>query len=254
MNWEVFVSLQDLQVVLTFVWLVTVSESHIYIGESYLSVKVDMKRMSFWNKEQDGWLSGPRRLLPFLETGMGPNFLDEVLAGFSKLKEEFEHLQRQTPDEHVSEYKDSEGTKVREIGPIVYGYSITIGPEGKPLIREFGNVKRGHLYGLNADVKPPRPEIRGESEPMIDVLTTEGNVKVAVEMPGVEKDKIKIDAYDNKVEVRSLEPKRNYHKLIDLPTEADVKTARSKYNNGILEITFDKKKETKPKGKQIKIE
>ncbi|MGH9984863.1 MAG: Hsp20/alpha crystallin family protein [Nitrososphaeraceae archaeon] len=41
---------------------------------------------------------------------------------------------------------------------------------------------------------------------------------------------------------------------MDLPTEADVKTARSKYNNGILEITFDKKKETKPKGKQIKIE
>jgi HSP20 family protein len=73
-------------------------------------------------------------------------------------------------------------------------------------------------------------------------------------MPGVEKDKIKIDAYDNTVEVRSLEPTRKYHKSIDLPTEADVRTARSKYNNGILEITFDKKKEAKPKGKQIKIE
>ena len=170
------------------------------------------------------------------------------------MNEGFELLEKQTPKEQVSEYVNSEGTKVRKIGPIVYGYSMTIGPEGKPVIREFSNVQRGHLYGLHADVRPTRPEIGEEREPMIDVLATEGNVKVTVEMPGVGKDKIKIDAHDNTVEVTSLEPARNYHKLINLPTEADVKTARSKYNNGILEITFDKKKETKPKGKQIKIE
>jgi HSP20 family protein len=33
-----------------------------------------------------------------------------------------------------------------------------------------------------------------------------------------------------------------------------LETARSTYNNGILEVTFDKKKEQKPKGKEIKIE
>ena len=210
--------------------------------------------MTYWNIEQDEWFSEARRLLPFLEKGLGSNFLDEVLAGLSKMNEGFELLEKQTPKEQVSEYVNSEGTKVRKIGPIVYGYSMTIGPEGKPVIREFSNVQRGHLYGLHADVRPTRPEIGEEREPMIDVLATEGNVKVTVEMPGVEKDKIKIDAYDNTVEVTSLEPARNYHKLINLPTETDVKTARSKYNNGILEITFDKKKETKPKGKQIKIE
>lgn len=210
--------------------------------------------MTYWNIEQDEWFSEARRILPFLEKGLGSNFLDEVLAGLSKMNEGFELLEKQTPKEQVSEYVNSEGTKVRKIGPIVYGYSMTIGPEGKPVIREFSNVQRGHLYGLHADVRPTRPEIGEEREPMIDVLATEGNVKVTVEMPGVEKDKIKIDAYDNTVEVTSLEPARNYHKLINLPTEADVKTARSKYNNGILEITFDKKKETKPKGKQIKIE
>ncbi len=42
--------------------------------------------------------------------------------------------------------------------------------------------------------------------------------------------------------------------LIDLPQEADIETAKSSYRNGILEITFNKKKETKPKGKQINIE
>jgi HSP20 family protein len=209
--------------------------------------------MSFWNIGPDGWFSGARRLRPLLNGEIGSTFLDEVLADFSNMKEELEHLERQAPKELVTEYKESDGTKVRKIGPIVYGYTMTVGPDGKPVIREFGNVKRGQMYGLNADVKPAIPEIE-EREPMIDVLATEGHIKVTVEMPGVEKDKIKIDAYDNTVEVRSLESTRKYHKLIDLPTEADVKTARSKYNNGILEITFDKKKETKSKGKQIKIE
>ena len=48
---------------------------------------------------------------------------------------------------------------------------------------------------------------------------------------------------------------RKYHKIIDLTKQADIETARSTYNNGILEVTFDKKKEQiKPKGKEIKIE
>jgi len=89
---------------------------------------------------------------------------------------------------------------------------------------------------------------------MLDVVSTDKEVKVTVEMPGVSKDKIKIDAYNAMVEVKSEDPQRKYHKKIDLPLEADLETAKSKYNNGILEITFDKKKETKPKGKEIKVE
>jgi HSP20 family protein len=213
-----------------------------------------LKRMSFWNIEPDNWFSGARKLLPLLDREFRPGFFDEAHASFSKMNEELERLSREAPKELVSEYENSDGTRVRKIGPIVYGYSMTVGPDGKPVIREFGNVKGGHKFALNADIKPARPEIGEEREPMIDVFATESNVKVTVEMPGVEKDKIKIDAYDNTVEVRSLESTRKYHKVIDLPAEANVKTARSKYNNGILEITFDKKKETKPKGKQIKIE
>ena len=54
---------------------------------------------------------------------------------------------------------------------------------------------------------------------------------------------------------RQLKTQRKYHKIIDLTKQADIETARSTYNNGILEVTFDKKKEEpKPKGKEIKIE
>ena len=54
---------------------------------------------------------------------------------------------------------------------------------------------------------------------------------------------------------RQLKTQRKYHKIIDLTKQADIETARSTYNNGILEVTFDKKKEEpKSKGKEIKME
>src|SRR4051812_34844378 len=81
------------------------------------------------------------------------------------------------------------------------------------------------------------------------------SLKVVVEMPGVTKSIIKISAYNNSVEIQTTEnAERKYHEVIDLPEEADIETAKSVYNNGILEITFKKKDQTKPKGKQIKIE
>jgi HSP20 family protein len=52
---------------------------------------------------------------------------------------------------------------------------------------------------------------------------------------------------------RLRDAQRNCHKIIDLPSGTYLETAKSKYNNGVFEITFGKKEETKPKGKQIKI-
>ena len=55
----------------------------------------------------------------------------------------FNDVSSSAPKDLVREYQTSDGAKVREVGPIVYGYSMTIGPDGKPHVREFGNVKAG---------------------------------------------------------------------------------------------------------------
>jgi HSP20 family protein len=74
-------------------------------------------------------------------------------------------------------------------------------------------------------------------------------------MPGIKKEDIKINVYDERIEIKTSEnAQRKYHKIIDLPKQADIETARSTYNNGILEVTFDNKEETKTKGKEMKIE
>ena len=207
--------------------------------------------MSSWDIEPYDWF---RRFFPSRRRGWGPSFFDEVSRGFEETQREMERelkdFEKNMPKDLVREYKTPEGGTVREVGPMVYGYSMTIGPDGVPKVREFGNVKRPSGFGFGGF----RPQIAGEVEPMTDVVSTDKEVKVTVEMPGVSKDKIQIDAYDNTVEVKSEDPQRKYHKSIDLPLDADIQTAKSKFTNGILEITFEKKKEIKPKGKQIKID
>jgi HSP20 family protein len=88
----------------------------------------------------------------------------------------------------------------------------------------------------------------------MDVTTTDKEVRVVVEMPGISKDNIKVNAYDSTVEVKSEDPQRKYHRTIEVPSDTDIETAMSSYKNGILEITFKKKEQTKPKGKTIKVE
>jgi HSP20 family protein len=151
------------------------------------------------------------------------------------------------PKELIREYETPTGGKVREVGPLVYGYSMTIGPDGKPKVKQFGNVR-----SLGGGGMIP-PALTAEREPLADVTTTDKDVRVTAEMPGISKQDIKINAYDDSVEVSTLEtaPKK-YRRLIELPLDADIETAKSTYTNGILEITF--KKKGKPKGKEIKID
>ena len=190
---------------------------------------------------------------PFTRRNNTNNFGD-MFSGFDEMRREmqkvFEDLETRAPKDLIREYETPEG-KVREVGPIVYGYSMTIGPDGKPRVREFGNVKSPMRSGGSSF---NTPIITSEREPMSDITTTDKEVKVVIEMPGVTKEKIKINAYDNKVEVTADDAKRKYHEVIEIPPETDIETAKSNYNNGILEITFQKKVQTQPKGKEIQIE
>lgn len=184
--------------------------------------------------------------------------LDEMHEEMNRMFDVFNNISNTAPKELVREYETKEGDKVREVGPIVYGYSMTIGPDGKPQVREFGNIKSA---GNNSNAKKigghldQSSQISAEREPLVDVNTTDKEVKVVVEMPGIRKTDIHIEARESQVEVTtSKDAQRKYHKSIDLPEQADIETARSVYNNGILEITFDRKKVSKPAGKEIKID
>jgi HSP20 family protein len=157
-------------------------------------------------------------------------------------------IQSNVPNELVREYLLFEVSvpRVREDRPLVYGYSMTIVPDNKLSVREFVNVPSPDAgtekigFGENG-FGEYSPKIT-EREPLVDVNTTDKEVKVVMEILGLKKEDIKIEVYDETVEVTADNPQRKYHKTIGLPPETNIETARSRYNNGILEITFDKKK------------
>ena len=115
--------------------------------------------------------------------------------------------------------------------PLVYGFRITIGPDGRPRIEEFGNVKR---VGR-------RPQITEEAEPLVDVYDEGNKVRVVAEIPGVEKDKIKLKAVGRKLIIRASNGDRKYYKEVELPDEVDIKNAKARYKNGVLEVEIPKK-------------
>ncbi len=127
------------------------------------------------------------------------------------------------------------------IGPYVYGFSVTIGPEGVPVVRTFGNV--------------PKAE-EGYRTPFVDVILDEkaNQVRVIAELPGVSKEDIDVNATERSVEIRAERGDRKYRAVVDLPVEVDVNSAKASYNNGVLEITFKPRREVRPKGTKIKVE
>ena len=202
-----------------------------------------MSKEDWWSRQLRS-----KRLWPFSRRWMFED-IDEVFREMDEMMErEFGELSKRVSRDLIRERILPDGTKVKQWGPFVYGYSMTIGPDGKPQVREFGNIKPGTRLGkLRIDIKEQR-------EPLVDVFDADGEVKVIAELPGVGKQDIKLHGTENTLTISVNTPQRKYHKEVETPVKIDPKKAKSTYKNGVLEVTIPKKKEEKPKGKPIEIE
>jgi len=197
--------------------------------------------------EEDWWSNWFRKRHPFFSG----NFWDtnEIFKEMKEMMErEFTELSKKAPRELIRERTLPDGTKVSEWGPFVYGYSVTIGPDGKPNVREFGNVKPETRLGR------PHIDIKEKREPLADVMTINGEVKVILELPGVEKKDIKLHGTERSLTISVDTPQRKYYKEVELPAKVNPKEAKSSYKNGVLEVTLQKQKAEKPKGEPLEIE
>ena len=179
--------------------------------------------------------------------GKDPFFgdIDRMLREMEKMmEEEFKDFTAKVPKDYVKERKLPDGSTVKEFGPFVYGYSMKIGPDGKPEIREFGNIKKS-LKG---------PQVKEEREPLVDVVETDDEIRVVVELPGVEKSDIKLHGTEDSLEISVDTPQYKYYKEVTLPAKVKVKEAKSSYKNGVLEVVFPKAEAPKkPKGEPIDV-
>src|SRR3990172_3682381 len=160
------------------------------------------------------------------------------------MDDEFKKFTENVPKDYVKERKLPDGSTVKELGPFVYGYSMKIGPDGKPEIQEFGNIKKG-LKGM--------PQVKEEREPLVDTMETNEDIHVVVELPGVEKTDIKLRGTEDSLEISVDTPQYKYYKEVELPAKVRVKDTNSTYKNNVLEVVLPKAESSKPKGEPINI-
>ena len=152
-------------------------------------------------------------------------------------------------DEMVeSMFKTVMSAERESAGPrsIYYGYSVSVGPDGKPHVREFGNA---------------RPTSRGtfefgSREPFVDTVVDEkeGKLKLVAEMPGIEKEDIHLDALEDSLRINAERGDRKYDANVPLKVPVDPSTASATYNNGVLEVNIRLKGNPRPKGFSVRVD
>ena len=104
--------------------------------------------------------------------------------------------------------------------------------------------------------------------PSIDVIESENDYEVKAEIPGMEKDDIKVSFEDNMVTLtgekkrESEENDRNYRRIersygkfersFRLPNGINVDEIKANYKNGVLSISMPKSEASKPKEIAVK--
>jgi len=175
--------------------------------------------------------------------------IDKMMEEMEKqMADTFRDMENLMPRDMVRVRRLPDGSVRREYGPFVYGYSVKIGPDGKPIIREFGNLRPG----LGGEGQPPL-NLRDQREPLVDVIDENENIRVVAELPGVSKDDITLYVTERSVTIEVDTPERRYYKELGLPVEVDESSATSTYKNGVLETLLVKRK-PRGRGTPIKIE
>lgn len=177
----------------------------------------------------------------------GFGFDDDFFGGeFERMREEMEEMMERMmqgmPPNEVRRLSERRG-------PQVYGFSVRVGPDGKPVVTEFGNVKR------EREIRPPEEMEEGEEtgggeretgsgepgteerEPLVDVFKDKKGVNVIAEMPGVGENEVKLSVKGKELEIRA-EGARKYYRKVELPEDVSKKKMEKKYRNGVLELVF----------------
>jgi len=158
---------------------------------------------------------------------------DDVFGGFD---EEFEEMRRRM-ERMMNQLMQG---MLSDTEPMVYGFTMRTGPDGRPRIQEFGNTS-------------PRQTIEpSKREPLTDIIEEADKIRVIVELPGVEKSDIRLNANEETLDIDVDDPERRYSKHVRLPAEVNPDSAKARYKNGVLEVTLSK---INPRpGREIQIE
>jgi len=158
--------------------------------------------------------------------------VDDIFEAMEKMIEELQNDVEQS-------FKELQNVGELASRPLIYGFTMSIGADGEPVVRTFGDkeIKTGCREPVYEQfVKPNTDEL---------ILTAE--------MPGIERNDIELSISDSKLVMATPNAERRYKAEIDLIAQVDPQSAKASYRNGILTVTLRVKGKSN-KGIQISVE
>ena len=154
--------------------------------------------------------------------------LDELDDYFEDLEKEIQEVVRRSLDS-------------ANLGkPFVAGFSFNLGPEGKPSIQIFGDSPVRH-DGFRSPINEQVVDAEG------------GMLRIILEMPGVEKEDINVDATEDAAVVTAEREEKKYRSELKLNAPVRPDSGKAEYRNGMLEISFSLKDKANKGFKRVNV-
>jgi len=138
-----------------------------------------------------------------------PDFFDDIDDLLEEMEKEIEEMMKDFRRERREMFRK----------PFVKGFSFEL-EDGRPVFKTFGDVSAG------------------AREPLIEQVIRNGMLNLIAEMPGVEKDSIKLEADENSLSIDAKSEDRVYKTRVQLKEAVDPDSGKATYKNGVLEIKF----------------
>jgi len=159
---------------------------------------------------------------------------------FEEMFEQVREMMEQMSNMDFDEMSKMEPEDFEDFEGDVNGFTFTNMDTGEgPGFGGFGPFGPQAGPNFDAGAGPSRDPATGGST-HVDVLDEGNLVRVVADVPGVEKDDIDVSVSGDELRIHASREDREYDERVTLPPGVDETTGDATYNNGVLEVSFEK--------------
>jgi HSP20 family protein len=162
---------------------------------------------------------------------------------FADFDREFRRMQEQMNQLFEAALRNADVPKgpMRPGNPFMYGFTLRLGPDGRPHIEHFGNTP-----AARPEVAVEGGRIEGGREPVTDLIEHPDHFSITMELPGIEKEDVQVFATEERLTLKVDTATRRYYKEVGLPAKVVPESCEATFKNGVLDVTLQKRETRSP--------
>jgi len=173
---------------------------------------------------------------PYEEDRKNKDFIEDL---FEKI---FGSMRKMYRNDNLEDFlQDTNEDRVGLNGNFVQSFGANIAPHKGINVPEFENDR-----SMTSEERHEKSEKNGFST---DIIETDGEISVTINIPGAEKEDINLNVTEGSLEIIINTPKVRYHKIHKLPCDVKPKSTVASCKNGVLDIVMKQKEKKKTEGK-----